>query len=86
MKSKIQKKEKSMAEPIFIPLKNYIIYSEDEIKKRSKDFYELVKKRRTIRSFSKEKVSLEIMRLVSVMRVSDSLHLFFFLSSVVKPV
>ena len=56
MKSKIQKKEKSMAEPIFIPLKNYIIYSEDEIKKRSKDFYELVKKRRTIRSFSKEKV------------------------------
>ena len=49
-----------MAKPLFIPFKNYIRYSEDEMKQRSSDFYNLVNKRRTIRSFSDKKVPKEI--------------------------
>ncbi len=49
-----------MNKPVFIPFKNYSKYSEDEMKKRSKDFFNLVNKRRTIRNFSNKKVPMEI--------------------------
>ena len=39
----------------------YSKYSPDEMRARSNDFYKLVKKRRSIRSFSSEKVPLEVL-------------------------
>lgn len=49
-----------MTKLLFIPFKNYVGYTENEMKQRSKDFYELVNKRRTIRNFSDKKVPREI--------------------------
>jgi iodotyrosine deiodinase len=48
-----------MTKPIFIPY-NYVEHSEDEMKRRSKEFCELVNKRRTVRNFSERKVPIEI--------------------------
>lgn len=39
----------------------YSKYSPDEMRARSNDFYELVKKRRSVRAFSSEKVPLEVL-------------------------
>ena len=39
----------------------YSKYSPDEMRTRSNDFYELVKKRRSVRAFSSEKVPLEVL-------------------------
>ncbi len=49
-----------MTKPLFIPFENSTRYTEDEIKQRAKNFYELLNKRRTIRNFSDKKVSREI--------------------------
>jgi nitroreductase len=49
-----------MAEAKFIPLKNYRSYSPDEMIKRSQDFYNHLKQRRTIREFSNKPVPKEI--------------------------
>jgi nitroreductase len=44
----------------FIPLSNYKIYSPEEMAKRSEEFYNLVKQRRTIREFSENPVPREV--------------------------
>lgn len=44
----------------FIPLDNYIEYSADEMIKRSTEFYNQVKNRRTVRDFSNKPVSREV--------------------------
>jgi iodotyrosine deiodinase len=49
-----------MIKSSFIPFNNYLSYPEDEMTQRSRDFYELVNKRRTIRNFSDKKVPREI--------------------------
>jgi len=49
-----------MTKPDFIPLSNYIKYSETEMLNRSKAFYEDIKRRRTVRDFSNQPVSKEI--------------------------
>ncbi|HBX67285.1 MAG TPA: nitroreductase family protein [Balneolaceae bacterium] len=49
-----------MREAIFVPLESYSELPEEEMKKRASDFYELVKKRRTVRDFSDRPVPKEI--------------------------
>ena len=49
-----------MSKPNFIPLSNYTNYSEAEMLNRSKAFYEDIKRRRTVRDFSDQPVSKEI--------------------------
>ena len=49
-----------MTKPLFIPFEIYKKYTEGEMKKRARDFYELLNKRRTVRNFSDKKVSKEI--------------------------
>lgn len=49
-----------MTKPLFIPFKNYMKYTEYEMRKSSEKFYDLVSKRRTIRNFSDKKVPKEI--------------------------
>ena len=49
-----------MTKPLFIPFEIYAKYTEDEMKQRARDFYELLNKRRTVRNFSDKKVSKEI--------------------------
>jgi iodotyrosine deiodinase len=49
-----------MTKPLFIPLEIYTQYTEDEMKQRAGDFYELLNKRRTVRNFSSKKISREI--------------------------
>ena len=44
----------------FIPLSDYKILPEPEMIKRSENFYEEIKKRRTIREFSDKPVPVEI--------------------------
>lgn len=44
----------------FIPHHDYEEYPLEEMKQRAEDFYELVKKRRTVRDFSERSVPLEI--------------------------
>jgi iodotyrosine deiodinase len=51
---------KKITKPSFIPFKNYVRYSEGEMKQRSGDFYKLVNRRRTIRNFSDKNVPREI--------------------------
>jgi iodotyrosine deiodinase len=51
-----------MIEQSFIPLKTYIKYPETEMFKRSKEYYELLNKRRTVRDFSNKKVPVEIIQ------------------------
>ncbi|MCH8981292.1 nitroreductase family protein [candidate division KSB1 bacterium] len=46
--------------PKFIPLPNYKEYSIDEMQKRAADFYEDIKRRRTVRDFSDRPVPKEI--------------------------
>ncbi len=46
----------------FIPLKDYIEYTADEMISRSNDFYSFIKRRRTVRDFSDRSVSLEIIK------------------------
>ncbi|MAO66547.1 MAG: nitroreductase family protein [Balneola sp.] len=49
-----------MSEPNFIPHTDYEEHPVEEMKKRAQGFYELVKKRRTVRDFSDRPVPLEI--------------------------
>ena len=49
-----------MTEPKFIPLTEYLEYSEAEMQKRTVAFYENIKRRRSIRQFSDRQVSREI--------------------------
>jgi nitroreductase len=49
-----------MKSPKHIPLTGYIEYPVEEMKKRSSEFYENVKRRRTVRHFSDRPVSVEI--------------------------
>lgn len=46
----------------FIPLPDYREYPPDEMKKRASDFYEDIKRRRTIRDFSDRPVPIEIIK------------------------
>jgi iodotyrosine deiodinase len=48
--------------PGFILLKEYEEYSKEEMIKRSKNFYSLVKRRRTVREFSDQKVPLGVIK------------------------
>jgi len=49
-----------VTEPKFIPLTEYLEYSEAEMQKRTVTFYENIKRRRSIRQFSDRQVSREI--------------------------
>jgi len=49
-----------MSEQNFIPLSNYTQYSESEMLKKSKGFYENIRNRRTVRDFSDKPVPKEI--------------------------
>ncbi len=49
-----------MKQTKFIPLSNFILYSEAEMLDRSKAFYEVIKRRRTVRDFSDQTVPKEI--------------------------
>ncbi len=49
-----------MKEAKFIPLSNYKEYPPDEMLERAKDFYELIKSRRTVREFSDRPVPREV--------------------------
>ncbi len=49
-----------MRKPNFIPLSNYTRFSETEMLNRSKDFYEDIKRRRTVRDFSDQPVPKKI--------------------------
>jgi iodotyrosine deiodinase len=48
--------------PKFISLRNYEEYPKEEMIERSKTFYSLVKRRRTVREFSGKKVPLEVIK------------------------
>ena len=49
-----------MNQPKFIPFKNPHSYSDEEMIKRSKEFYEIMKQRRTIREFSDKSVPRKV--------------------------
>lgn len=49
-----------MKDPKFVPLTSYQEYSEEEMKRRASDFYEMIKNRRTVREFSDRPVPREI--------------------------
>ncbi len=49
-----------MSDYKFIPLSNYKEFSPDEMIKRSKEFYDLIKQRRTVREFSNKPVPKEV--------------------------
>ncbi len=49
-----------MGKSKFIPLKDFKLYSEEEMIKRSRAFYSLMRKRRTVRNFSGKAVPKEI--------------------------
>jgi iodotyrosine deiodinase len=49
-----------MKQSKLVPFKNPHIYSDEEMLKRSKEFYEIMKQRRTIREFSDKPVPLEV--------------------------
>jgi nitroreductase len=49
-----------MREAIFVPLESYSELPQDEMKQRASDFYELVKRRRTVREFSERDVPKEV--------------------------
>ena len=51
-----------MTKDKFIPLDKYIRYDEKEMISRSKEFYENIKRRRTVREFSNEPVSIEVIK------------------------
>lgn len=49
-----------MSKTDFIPLANYIKYSETEMSNRSKAFYDDIKRRRTVRDFSDKSIPKEV--------------------------
>ena len=49
-----------MPKPKFIPLTSLRQYPPDEMIKRSQEFYKFLKRRRTVRDFSKKDVPLEV--------------------------
>jgi nitroreductase len=49
-----------MPKPKFIPLTSFKQYAQDEMIKRSQEFYTFLKRRRTVRDFSEKEVSLEV--------------------------
>lgn len=49
-----------MTESSFVPLTSYTEYTESEMKRRAEEFYELIRKRRTVREFSDRPVPREI--------------------------
>ncbi len=49
-----------MPKPKFIPLTSFKQYAQDEMINRSQEFYEFIKKRRTVRDFSEKKVAPEV--------------------------
>lgn len=49
-----------MTKPAFIPLESYTEYSAEEMKTRASEFYELLKKRRTVREFSDRPVDVGV--------------------------
>lgn len=51
-----------MAKPKYIPLKNFVEFSQEEMIERSSKFVLEMKKRRTIREFSDRKVDLKIIK------------------------
>jgi iodotyrosine deiodinase len=51
-----------MSSPKFIPLKEYQKYSDEEMIERSRAFYSLLKRRRTIRKFSDKKIPLKVIK------------------------
>ena len=51
-----------MTSPTFVPLTQYRQYPEPEMKRRAAEFYEDVKRRRTVRDFSDRPVPLEIIK------------------------
>jgi len=60
VKQKIEVLTKQNMPSNFIPLPDYREYPTDEMKKRSTDFYEEIKRRRTIRDFSDRAVPVEV--------------------------
>ena len=56
------KNHNDMRQPKFIPLSNYIKYSETEMLKRSTVFYKDIKRRRTVRDFSDQLIPKEIIK------------------------
>ena len=46
----------------FVPLKDYKTFPESEMIKRSEEFYQEIKKRRTVREFSDKPVAMDIIR------------------------
>ena len=49
-----------MREAIFVPLESYSELPQEEMKKKASEFYELVKRRRTVREFSSRAVPKEV--------------------------
>lgn len=49
-----------MREAIFVPLESYKELPQDEMKQKASEFYELVKRRRTVREFSSRAVPKEV--------------------------
>jgi len=45
----------------FVPYKDYTEYSEEEMKQRANEFYEFIKKRRTVREYSNKPVPKEVL-------------------------
>lgn len=48
------------ADPTFVPLSSFVEHPAEEMKKRAKDFYEEIKRRRTVREFSPRAVPREV--------------------------
>ena len=49
-----------MPKPKFVPLKSFTQYPQDEMANRAQEFYKFLKRRRTVRNFSKKDVPLEV--------------------------
>ncbi len=49
-----------MTESSFVPLNTYTEYPESEMKRRAEEFYELIRKRRTVREFSTRPVPRQV--------------------------
>jgi len=52
--------ERKMPKAEFVPYADYTEYSESEMIQRSKEFYEFLKKRRTVREYSDRKIPREV--------------------------
>ena len=51
-----------MTNPKFIPYTDFELLNEKEMLKRSKEFYDKIKKRRTIRHFSNKKIPIDVIK------------------------